>query len=114
MALTTPLVALVPLVLGACSGHAQLSRASGGCSEQIILSLAPGFARTDKVINELSRGAQVHLEYKRSASPNLHVFLLTAAGKDPQCQDALMRLRQDSHVRFAELDERRTHFDAAN
>jgi hypothetical protein len=65
------------------------------------------------VIKELSRGADVRLEYLRSSSPNLHVFRLTAPGKDPQCQGALARLRQDSRVRFAEPDARRTHFNAA-
>jgi hypothetical protein len=104
---------LAPLALAACGGHTNVSRAAGGCDEQIILSLAPGFDRTDRVIKGLSKGARVQLEYLRSASPNLHVFQLTTKGKDPQCQDALARLRQDSRVRFAEPDNRRMHFDAA-
>jgi hypothetical protein len=107
------IAALVPLAISACGGHTNVSRVGEECSEQIILSLAPGFDRTDKVVKELSRGAHVRLKYLRSASQTLHVFMLTADGKDPECHDALARLRQDRHVRIAELDGRRTHFDAA-
>jgi hypothetical protein len=106
------LAAFAPLAVSACGGHTNISSADR-CSEQIVLSLAPGFGRTDKVINDLSSGAHVRLEYLRSASPTLHVFKLTAKGKDPECHDALARLRQDSHVRIAEPDARRSHFDAA-
>jgi hypothetical protein len=106
------LTALAPLAFAACGGgHANISRAAGGCSEQIILSLAPGFARTDKIIGELSRGADVQLEYLRSASPNLFVYRLTSKGRDPGCKNALARLREDSRVRFAEPDAHRSHFD---
>lgn len=111
---TFALAALLPFVMSACGGHANVSRAGGRCAEQIILSLAPGFGRTDKVMKDISRKADVRLDYLRSASPNLHVYMLTAEGKDPQCYNSLARLRQDSHVRFAEPDERRTHFDAAS
>jgi hypothetical protein len=107
------LTAILPLALSACGGHTNVSQDGSRCSEQIILSLAPGFDRTGKVIKELSRGADVRLEYLRSSSPNLHVYRLTSDGKDPECHEALARLRQDSRVRFAEPDERRTHFDAA-
>ncbi len=86
---------------------------SSQCVEQITLSLAPGFVRTGKLVGELSNGADVKLEYLRSASPNLFVFMLTAKGKDPGCSHALGRLRLDSRVRFAEVDRRRTQFDAA-
>lgn len=107
------LAGLVPFAVTACGGHTNVSRAEGGCSEQIMLSLAPGFGRTDKVIDDISRASKVHLEYLRSASPTLHVYELTSKGRDPQCQNALARLRQDSHVRIAELDARRSHYDAA-
>jgi hypothetical protein len=107
------LAAVAPLAISACGGHTPVSRASGQCSEQIILSLAPGFHRTDKVMDDLTDDAKVRLEYLRSASPTLHVFKLTAKGKDPECHAALARLRQDSHVRIAELDARRSHYDAA-
>ena len=42
----------------------------GQCAEQIVLSLSPGIDRTDKVIKQLSRAADVRLEYLRSSSPN--------------------------------------------
>ena len=44
-----------PPRLSALRRHPPVSRAAGQCSEQIILSLAPGFGRTDKVIDGLSR-----------------------------------------------------------
>jgi hypothetical protein len=109
----TAAVLAASAAVSACGGQSYLSRADGGCNEQIVLSLAPGFGRTEKVMDELSRAAGVRLEYLRSASPTLHVFMLSARGRDPQCHDALARLRQDSHVRFAELDSRRMPHHAA-
>jgi hypothetical protein len=106
------LAALAPLALSACAGHPNVADAGSRCNEQITLSLAPGFDRTDKVIKELSRGAAVRLDYLRSTSQNLHVYRISADGKDPQCVNALARLRQDSRVRFAEPDVRRTTFGA--
>jgi hypothetical protein len=38
----------------------------------------------------------------------LFVYSLSAKGRDPGCTHALSRLRQDSRVRFAEPDLRRT------
>jgi hypothetical protein len=107
------LAALAPLAVTGCGGNADVSRASGQCSEQIVLSLAPGLLRTDKLIGDVSSDAKVRLEYLRSSSPTLFVYALSAKGKDPGCTNALARLRQDPRVRFAELDRRRTHFDAA-
>ena len=107
------LAALAPLALSACAGHTNVSDAGSRCNQQIVLSLAPGFDRTDKVIKELSHGADVRLEYLRSASPNLHVYRMTSTAKDPECVNALARLRQDSRVRFAEPDERRMPFGAS-
>ena len=106
------LAALAPVALSACAGHTTVSDEASRCNEQITLSLAPGFDRTDKVIKELSRGADVRLDYLRSASPNLHVYRISSKGNDPQCVNALARLRQDSRVRFAEPDVRRTTFGA--
>lgn len=107
------LIALAPVAFSACAGRTNVAEAGGRCNEQIVLSLAPGFDRTDKVIKELSRGAQVRLDYLRSASPNLHVFRISSEGRDPECAAALARLRQDSRVRFAEPDARRVPFGAA-
>jgi hypothetical protein len=100
------------LALGACAGHTNVSDTAERCNEQITLSLAPGYDRTDKVIKELSRGAGVRLDYLRSASQSLHVYRISSDRQDPQCVNALARLRQDSRVRFAEPDVRRTTFGA--
>lgn len=102
------LAALAPLVFMSCACNADVADAPGECHEQIILSLAPGYTRTDQMTEALSRDADVHLEYLRSASPTLFVFRLTASGEDSGCTNALARLRQDSRVRFVELDVRRT------
>ena len=104
--------ALMPLTLGACGGHTPVLSEADRCNEQIVLSLAPGFTRTGAVMDNLSDGAHVRLDYLRSASPNLHVFRLSSKEKDPECRNALARLRMDSHVRFAEPDARRGHFDS--
>lgn len=103
-----PLAACIStlLAVGGCGGHENVSEADR-CREQIVLSFAPGLVRTDSLIGSLSQDTRVRLEYLRSISPGLHVFMLSASGKDPQCSHALARLRQDSRVRFAEPDARR-------
>jgi hypothetical protein len=73
-----------------------------------MLSLAPGVNRTGREMDRLEDDAGVKLEYVRSATPTLFVYTLSARGADPGCKSALSRLRQDSHVRFAEPDSRRT------
>jgi hypothetical protein len=74
----------------------------------VILSLAPGVIRTDRVMDRLEDGAEVKLEYVRSTSPTVFVYSLSTRRADPGCRSAMSRLRQDSHVRFVELDGRRT------
>jgi hypothetical protein len=96
----------MPLTLVSCGGISNVARAEQ-CREQIMLSLAPGVARTDRVIEGLEEDASVQLEYLRSASPNLFVYSLSSREKDPGCTSALSRLRQNSRVRFAEPDQRR-------
>jgi hypothetical protein len=103
---------LATFCVAACGGHTPVLSADERCHEQITLSLAPGVLRTDRVMNKVSRNSDVDLDYLRSVSTNLHVFMLTADGRDPQCHDALTRLRQNSLVRFAEPDGHRTAFDA--
>lgn len=73
-----------------------------------MLSLAPGVGRTNREMDRLEDDREVKLEYLRSSSPTVFVYSLSSRGKDPGCQNALARLRQDSHVRFAEPDGRRT------
>jgi hypothetical protein len=98
---------LAPLALVSCGGNPNIARAEQ-CREQIVLGLAPGVGRTDREMDRMEDDAQVKLEYLRSTSPTLFVYSLSARGKDPGCQGALSRLRQNSHVRFAEPDGRRT------
>jgi hypothetical protein len=74
----------------------------------VILSLAPGVIRTDRVVERLEDDANVKLEYVRSTSPTLFVYTLSTRRADAGCRSAMSRLRQDSHVRFIELDGRRT------
>ncbi len=73
-----------------------------------MLSLAPGMLRTGREIDRLEDDANVKLEYVRSTTPTLFVYSLSTRGADPGCRSALSRLRQDSHVRFAEPDGPRT------
>jgi hypothetical protein len=73
-----------------------------------VLSLSPGVGRTERVMDRLQDDADVSLDYQRTTSPTLFVYELSARGKDPGCRSALSRLRQDSRVRFAEPDRRRT------
>ncbi len=99
-------VAFTPLTFVSCGGNSNIARADQ-CRQQIVISLAPGVGRTDREMDRLADDTEVQLEYLRSTSPTLFVYSLSARGKDPGCQGALARLRQDSHVRFAEPDGRR-------
>jgi hypothetical protein len=101
------LVVAAPFALASCGGRNNIA-ANERCHEQIVVSLAPGVARTDRVEDRLQDDAEVKLEYLRSTSPTLFVYSLSAKGRDPGCKRALSRLRQDSRVRFAEPDLRRT------
>jgi hypothetical protein len=73
-----------------------------------MLSLSPGVLRTGRELGRLEDDANVKLEYVRTTTPTLFVYTLSARGADPSCRKALSRLRQDSHVRFAEPDGPRT------
>jgi hypothetical protein len=99
-------LALVPLTLASCGGQPNIPLAET-CHEQIMLSLAPGVGRTDRVMDGIEDDANVRLEYLRSAGPTLFVYKLSTRGRDPGCLSALSRLRQDSRVRFAESDRHR-------
>jgi hypothetical protein len=98
---------VLPLSLAACGGRTKVAR-SEQCHEQIVLSLAPGVGHTERVIEGIEDEAEVRLEYLRTTSPTLFVYTLSARGRDPGCTLALARMRRDSHVRFAEPEQRRT------
>jgi hypothetical protein len=72
-----------------------------------VLSLAPGVVRTDREMDRLEDDANVRLQYVRSTSPTSFVYSLSTDGHDPGCRSALSRVRQDSHVRFVEPENRR-------
>lgn len=101
------LVFLAPIALASCGGNTNIAR-EDQCRKQVVLSLSPGVIRTDREEDRLQDGAKVKLEYVRSTSPTLFVYSLSARGVDPGCRSALSRLRQDSHVRFVEPNDRRT------
>jgi hypothetical protein len=58
-------------------------------------------------MDRLQDDTNVSLEYVRSTSPTLFVYSLSTDANDPGCRSALSRLRQDSHVRFVEPENRR-------
>jgi hypothetical protein len=101
------LLVVASFVVASCGGQKNIA-ANEKCHEQIVVSLSPGVMRTDRVEDGLQDDAKVKLEYLRSTSPTLFVYSLSAKGRDPGCKLALVRLRQDSRVRFAEPDLRRT------
>jgi hypothetical protein len=101
------LVSLGSLALASCGSNKVVAR-EDQCREQVILSLAPGVIRTDREMDKLEDSAEVKLEYVRSTSPTVFVYSLSTRRADPGCRSAMSRLRQDSHVRFVELDGRRT------
>lgn len=95
------------VALASCGGNTYVAP-ENQCRQQVVLSLAPGVVRTDRVMDRLEDDASVRLEYVRSTSPTLFVYSLSTGGSDPGCRSALSRLRQDSHVRFVEPERHRT------
>ena len=77
------------------------------CKVQFILSLNPGQEMTDALADDLGRRSHAHLQFVRSISQTMDVFLLTTSGDEAKCRQAVARLGSDARVRFAELDERR-------
>jgi hypothetical protein len=100
-------VSLGSFALASCGSNKTLAR-EDQCREQVILSLAPGVLRTDREMDRLEDNSDVKLEFVRSTGPTLFVYSLSTRRADPGCRSAMSRLRQDSHVRFVELDGRRT------
>jgi hypothetical protein len=100
------LIVLGSTVIASCGGNTYVAR-EDQCRQQVVLSLAPGVVRTDREMDRLEDDANVSLEYVRSTSPTLFVYSLSTGANDPGCRSALSRLRQDSHVRFVEPENRR-------
>jgi hypothetical protein len=81
------------------------------CSLRVIASFAPTAVPNPPdatFLQELARDTGVQLTYVRSLTSALHVLMLSADdADDPDCQRALARLRSDTRVRSADVDERR-------
>ena len=110
-----PVAALSAVLLAACaapvdspSGTAAAAPASAaGCTAQVIVGLStPVEGEPDAIlVDDLARTAGVNLAYVRSLSTSQHVFELSA--KNPDCGDAIDRLRADPRIASVDLDSRR-------
>ncbi len=103
------------LFLSACTTqtHAAdpVTQQTNACSIQVIVAFSSDAHNPpDKgLVRDVARTAGVNLTYVRSVNAELHVFVVTAAGADPDCSRALERLRADSRIRSVDVDQRRTH-----
>jgi hypothetical protein len=96
------------LILGcaaAACAQPRDDRADASCSVQVIVALQP--APDEALIADLGRVSGARLELVRTMTSNLHLFMLTAAGSEPECSAAIERLRRDPRVRAVDLDQRR-------
>jgi hypothetical protein len=109
-------VAASPTASGTAPAASRAPRASviasgARCTLRVIVSFAQGDAPAPPdaaFLQELASAARLELTYVRSLTPALHVFVLSADGADdPDCQQALGRLRSDPRVRSADTDQRR-------
>jgi hypothetical protein len=105
---------LASLPVAACALRAPavgIEPSSERCTVRVIIAFSPEMQRApdDRFLSELGRTADAELRFVSTIAPNLHLFTLSAAGGASRCHDALERLRHDSRVRSADLDERRQH-----
>jgi hypothetical protein len=79
------------------------------CETPIIATFSEdqGSRPDDGFVTDLARSADVHLTFLRLAGPGLYVFTLSATDPDPNCREALERLRRDTRVRSVDKDMRR-------
>jgi len=79
------------------------------CHTRVVITFAENLGErpADDFVMEVSRAADVVLEFVRAAGPGLYVFQLDADDTDESCSLALARLRRDEHVRSVDLDQRR-------
>ncbi len=75
------------------------------CEVRVIVALQP--PPDDALVADLGRVSGARLELVRTMTLNLHLFALTAAGAEPECNAAIERLRRDPRVRSVDLDQRR-------
>jgi hypothetical protein len=60
-------------------------------------------------VQELAADNGVQLRYLRAITPRLYVFSMSAETATGGCDAALARLRVDSRLRSAQIDQRREH-----
>jgi hypothetical protein len=84
---------------------------AAGCRVRVILGLVHPLAPPppDRWVQELAAANGVQLRYLRAITPRLFVFSMGAETASSGCDAALARLRTDSRLRSAEIDQRREH-----
>jgi hypothetical protein len=83
---------------------------TGACNARIILALKQPMQPppTDQWVHSLAAANAVELHYLRAMTARLYLFRLNAAD-DATCSAPIARLRRDSRLRSAELDQHRKH-----
>jgi hypothetical protein len=76
-----------------------------GCSARVILALQA--APDDALFADLGRVSGAKLELVRAMTSNLYLFVLSSARPEPDCSDAIERLRRDPRVGAADFERRR-------
>jgi hypothetical protein len=77
----------------------------------VILGLVHALAPPppDRWVQDLAAANGVQLRYLRAITPRLYVFSMSAETATGGCDAALARLRADSRLRSAQIDQRREH-----
>jgi hypothetical protein len=109
------LVVLAPLTLAACAGpdphFPRGADLQDRCRSRIIVTFTenlPG-EPDGKLTEDLARVAEGSMTYVTSVAPDTFVFTLGTREADPECEDAMERLRRHPRVRAVELDIRMRH-----
>jgi hypothetical protein len=111
------LVVLAPLTLAACMGPKSdpqfppVSDRSTRCATRIIVTFSEPLPAEpdDKLVEELARAVEGSMKYVTSVAPDVFVFTLGTREADPECEDAMERLRRHPRVRAVEPDIRMRH-----
>ena len=102
-----------PALLMGCAARAAPQKPAASpadrCETTVIASFfqEQGSPPDERFVTDLAHAAAVHLTFLRSIGANLYVFSMTAPDADPQCHEALERLRHDPRVRSVDVDARR-------